>query len=92
MVATTLEEIQEALLKTNIPLYMHDGIARYLVNRVAPGGFLSAVISNDLRRACEKADSTNQHLLHEYVKFFYNDAPSQSWGSEEKFNAWLNGG
>jgi hypothetical protein len=89
MACTTTEEILQALNRTKTPEYMHGGIVRYLVNKIAPGSFLTAVICNDLRRACENADATNATLLIEYVKFFYNDAPSQSWGSREKFDAWM---
>jgi hypothetical protein len=72
-----------------IPERMRDGILNYIERRWPPGGFLQAVICNDLREAAGRADDENQLLLFEYVKFFYNHAPHECWGSPEKFQAWL---
>jgi len=72
-----------------IPDYMTDGIVRYLENGIEPGGFLSAVICNDLRGAFGRADETNARLIGEYVRFFYNEVPSPAWGSPEKMEAWM---
>lgn len=75
-----------------IPERMHGGIIRYIENRTSPGSFLMAVILNDLKEACAYADDENAGLLHVYVSFFYNRAPSQCWGSPERVTAWLNNG
>ena len=73
----------------HIPERMMGSIRRYIVTGVEPGGFLSAVICNDLRDAVGQADGENLALIPAYVKFFYNDAPSECWGSREKFKAWV---
>lgn len=72
-----------------LPSYMIPGLMRYLVDRVEPGDFLMAVLENDLRRACERADDVNRATLANYVQFLYNYAPSPAWGSKEKVRAWL---
>lgn len=72
-----------------IPHYMHEGLIQYLEHHTPPGQFLSAVISNDLREACERADDTNIHLLHVYIAFLYNHAPIGSWGSPKAFKSWV---
>jgi hypothetical protein len=74
-----------------IPPHMQEALTRYVVDRVAPGDFLQAVIRNDLRDACGRADADNLLLLPTYVKWFYNVAPGSCWGSPENYKAWLAG-
>lgn len=71
-----------------IPDYMADGITNWIEHGIVPGSFLSAVIRNDLREAVGCADDTNIRNLPAYVGYFYNEAPSQCWGSFEKVEAW----
>jgi hypothetical protein len=71
-----------------IPERMRGGIERYISHGITPGDFLTAVIRNDLKEACGRADDENRYLLWDYVKFFYNEAPSECWGSEAKMSAW----
>jgi hypothetical protein len=75
-----------------IPDRMMGGIQRWIDNRIPPGDFLTAVICNDLRKACGRADDENLRNLPAYVGYFYNEAPSTCWGSPEKFAAWAAGG
>jgi hypothetical protein len=74
---------------SRLPERMHGGIRRYIENGIPPGHFLTAVICNDLREACARADDENRYLLFDYVKFFHNHAPVHCWGSEDRFNAWV---
>jgi hypothetical protein len=69
--------------------FLAAGVQRYIEHGIPPGGFLSAVISNDLREAASHADSTNRELLYEWVKFFANNAPQLCWGSLKSFNNWI---
>jgi hypothetical protein len=64
-------------------------LKRYIEHRIKPGGFLEAVLCNNLALAAGRADMTNRRKLFDYVEFLYNDAPGSCWGSEENFNAWL---
>lgn len=70
---------------------MIDAILRYIDDRIEPGGFLTAVICNDLREAVGRADDGNLANLPAFVAYFYNEAPSNCWGSKEKMDAWLEG-
>lgn len=81
----------QSLIACGIPDYMHEGILNYVENRVKPGHFLTAIITNDLRNAVFHADSTNLNLIKNYVQWFYNHPPSPCWGSVEKMEAWLAG-
>lgn len=64
-------------------------IERYIEEGCAPGHFLSAVISNDLRAACERADLQNRSLLFAYVQWFYCYAPAVCWGSVHNMQTWM---
>lgn len=83
---------KEGLVRNYIPERMHPGVIYYLMHGVPPGSFLAAVIRNDLKDACSRADDENKHLLLNYVRFFYNYAPINSWGSPENYKAWLESG
>lgn len=75
-----------------IPEHMRGAVERYVDDRVSPGGFLRALLENDLRGACEHADSINGSRIRDYVVFLYNYAPAGCWGSPEKVAAWLGSG
>lgn len=53
------------------------------------GEFVMAVLSNDLMRACHHADDYNRHILYDYAKLLFNEAPAGCWGTREKVAAWL---
>ena len=75
-----------------IPDRMMPSIKRYVEEKKPPGGFLTAVIQNDLSGACSKADDENMRNLQAYVAYFYNEVISECWGSKEKMEAWLKSG
>lgn len=72
-----------------IPEHTLSSLIRYIEERTITGGFLDAVLCNDLKGACSRADSYNQPVIFEIVYFLYNYAPSACWGSPEKVDAWL---
>lgn len=74
----------------DIPEHMHDALVAYIVQRVPPGGFLTAVLENNLMNAFGRADNENRRALFAYTKFLYNHAAISCYGSPEKVNAWLN--
>lgn len=61
----------------------------YIEDGIEPGGFLSAVLQNNLCEAAGRADLYNRRRLFEYVQWLYNDAPANCWGSPEKVQAYL---
>lgn len=72
-----------------VPDYMWPSVERYFVDRIEPGNFLSALLSNDLMGAIGAADDTNQENIVNWCKFLYNYAPSGSYGLPENFRNWL---
>lgn len=75
-----------------IPGHMHGGVRRWIENGIPPGSFLAAVLSNDLREACARADDVNRNRLHDIVSFFYSYAPNGCWGSPDRFQDWMKSG
>lgn len=72
-----------------IPEYTKDALERYIQDRFEPGGFLMAVLSNDLKDAFGRADINNREAMFHIVSYLYNDAPANCWGSPEKVAQWL---
>ena len=64
----------------------------YFNNCWEPGGFLTAVLCNDLYAAASKADHINASELTHIVRWIINNAPYGSWGDRETFDDWLNKG
>jgi len=62
---------------------------RYVNHRILPGGFLTAVLSNDLFGAVGRADKENLAALGDIVKYVYNELPSGCWGSKDIMWRWV---
>lgn len=69
---------------------MMGAMDRYLNQKLEPGLFLTAILSNDFVRAARHADSENLANLPAYASFLYNEMPMTAWGSREIVTAWLN--
>lgn len=67
----------------DIPWHTQGALERWVENGLYPGGFLTAVLCNDLFGAVARADSSNMAALADITKFVYNEMPSSSWGSAE---------
>ena len=70
--------------------YMKGAVQRYIEQGISPGGFLTAVICNNLSEGLIRADENNGAKLKEWVQWFYSEAPSPCWGSKEKMEVWMN--
>ena len=62
---------------------------RWIERGTTPGGFLTAVLRNDLAGAVDKADDRNVELIPNYVRLLYNFAPAGCWGSERQMSDWF---
>ena len=83
----TREEMEERLGP-----HMIGTLERYIEHGIPTGGFVEAVLSNDLFDAMARADDINQHLIHEIVSWIYNYAPSSCHGSRERCFQWIKAG
>jgi hypothetical protein len=72
----------------HIPEYMFPALRAYVFDGDVLEDFIEAIICNDLYRACETADDENLKNLPAYVAFFYNETPSDCWGSYEAMLEW----
>lgn len=68
--------------------YMADGMKNYIEHGVPPGSFMAALLANDLKGCCERADISNRGAIFEWVSWLWNYAPSECWGSPAKVKAW----
>jgi hypothetical protein len=82
-----IEEMREKA-KAMLPAHMVSGVLGYLERGEPVGGFLSALLSNDLRATFERADGINKRSVLAYIEFLYNYAPAGCWGSPGRFDAW----
>ena len=71
-----------------IPVHTQEALNNYIEHKRYPGGFLTAVLTNDLMGAIGKADSSNIAALPLIARYVYNQLPRTSWGSEERLHKW----
>lgn len=93
--ALTEERYETLLIKSRsdvvyrrIRLDMIAALLAYATHGHLPGGFLTAVLSNDLREAISRADHENLAVLKEIVTFVYMELPSPCWGSAKAVFDW----
>jgi len=72
-----------------VPEHTLYSLDSYLNHKLPPGGFLTAVLTNDLFGAIGKADGENSRAIKEICMLIYNDIPSGAWGTKEKVERWL---
>jgi hypothetical protein len=65
-----------------------DGLIRYCLYGDEVGGFLTAVLLNDLREAACRADDQNIQILHVYASWLHNTLPNWAWGSDAAMTKW----
>lgn len=66
-------------------------LTRYVEQGAPVGGFLAALLANDLVEAYSRADDTNSAVMREYAILLYNALPALCWGSRERVRAWIDG-
>ena len=60
----------------------------YLLHGYMPGGFLTAVLSNDLYLACGRADYWNRQRIADIAQEIFHRFPVDAIGSAERVEAW----
>lgn len=61
----------------------------YVEQGVQTGGFLEAVLSNNLSESIARADHQSLKDLKSTLQLIYNYTPASCWGSKEKVKEWL---
>jgi len=72
-----------------IPGSILEGLERYTKFHRHPGGFLVAVLANDLLCAVQKASKGNRELLAEIVEYVERSVTTEARGSYERVQTWL---
>ena len=73
---------------TKCPATVKTSLERYETG-VPTGGFLRAVLTNDLTEAIGRADHINGPAIPHIVAYCYEFLPHESWGSAQKVDSWL---
>jgi hypothetical protein len=81
--------LRERLTRCQVPETLHNGLVAYIADRQKPGGFLMAVLSNDLTGAMNRADLVCRLALNTLVIFLCNYVTATCWGSPAAVEAWL---
>lgn len=71
-----------------VPAHLAPGLNRWIRDGIMPGGFLRAVLSNDLRTAVAAGDPTSVEALPDIVRWLEERAPPDCWGSAEAVQRW----
>ena len=72
-----------------VPPNTAESLRAYIETGRPTGGFLKAVLSNDLFGAYARADVENVAALPALVRWVYNNAPRLCWGSEDRVEDWM---
>jgi len=69
--------------------WLDEALENYLIYGFEPGGFLTAVLTNNLFLAASRADHHNRERLARIAEAVYHNMPSISFGSPEAVRNWL---
>jgi hypothetical protein len=72
-----------------IPRRLAGGLARYVLERIPTGGFLEAVLANDLSQAVGRADSESVLYLVPLTLIVHNYVPGGA--RRDLISEWING-
>ena len=72
-----------------IPPRIKKAIDRYQKEGIEPGGFVRAVLADNLVEAVLRADSESLKALPEICRYVFNHVPNARWGSPELTEAWI---
>lgn len=82
------DAIRQAMKVCGVPDNLREGLIRYFCDRILPGGFLQAVLVNDLAEACRRADPFTGRCLPQVIAYLDQFVTPDAWGSREKVLAW----
>lgn len=77
---------------SGLPAHMWEGTRLYIEEGIMTGGFLTAVMENDLVSSIGQADHINIRSMQEWTIFLYNEAPFGCWGSKKRVKSWMRKG
>jgi len=72
-----------------LKLELVESIKSYVERGIPTGGFLYAVLTNNMVEALFKADMENREALYDIVSYIHNNIPGDAWGSPTKVEMWM---
>jgi len=87
MIHTNIEDTKDAPVD-KVGYLVRVNLSKYASHGQPPGGFLTAVLSNNLYQAVQRADLDNLANMEAIVNHIQNTLPYESYGSPEKVKAW----
>lgn len=84
-----MNDFQLAASKCGVPDHDIEPLELYVKHGIQPGGFLTAVLENNLMESLGRADEENRYCLFQICQFIYNDIPASCHGSPEKVRQWI---
>lgn len=76
-------------MKNEIPKRTLRALELYRDERIPTGGFLRAVLTNNLAAAFARADQGNLEALGSIVKWVNWELPASAWGTYSAVDDWL---
>lgn len=83
-----MKDYEKIAFEKGIPMHTARALANYIEEGLPTGGFLHAILTNNLMQSFGRADFENSSHMREIVMFIYNDAPMGCHGSEENVLKW----
>lgn len=83
------EKLTQTMRFYAVPVHLREGLARYVVSGTEPGGFIQAVLQNDLKVAIVRGDKDSRAGITELVMWLIAEAPERCWGSPERYHDWI---
>ena len=83
-----LSEVRRACYSP-IPAWTRGELVRFLVYGIPTGGYLMAVLSNDLKATFAQGDDESLEGLKGLMTWLHSFAPAVAKGSKESYRAWL---
>jgi hypothetical protein len=76
-------------VESRVPEHLIEGLVNYATDHLRVGGFLQAVLANDLFLAVQRADAKSLASLPAIVNYVRNYLPFPCQGSAAKVHEWL---
>jgi hypothetical protein len=84
VISAALQHLEE------LPEHLREGMRLYLQDGVTPGGWMCAVLDNDLSNAVQRCDDRALGTLRNLFEWLCMYAPASAWGAPDKRAAWQN--
>lgn len=68
---------------------LDESLENYLMYGISPGGFLTAVLTNNLYLAATRADHFNKSRIPEITQAIIYNMPAQSYGTASVVDEWI---